>query len=322
MRESEAKSLRCRNLSDWFEEYLNGTISQPTKQAFESHLEECPHCRKQFELYQKYFQNREIESDFKLPSDLNAKIKYTVFQAKQAKKTPVWRRKQTLAFVTAVSFLFVAGIWGGGQFDLWKKETVLPQNEQMMLSGENFQSDTAVPQEPNPKIEQSVPVAETPAVLDTTPQPKKKVIPTAQPTVTPQPSELSAEVLQESGTLASETDGAQAVSEENLSDSGSASGGGGGSPGHQQTQSPAMLFNARNIPLTADLAPETVDITLDQKYKEVLLGKYPFVFLEDEIYRIDITHEELLAELGEETGIEDTNQTAFVIRFADAISEE
>ncbi len=111
--------MKCKQTAEFFDSYINGTINAADKQSLENHLEACESCRKQLELYRFYFSDVKIENDFPVPSQLNAKIKYTIEQARAAKATkkiPFWQSKRILSVATACAFLFVAGIWGGANY--------------------------------------------------------------------------------------------------------------------------------------------------------------------------------------------------------------
>lgn len=115
--------MKCSHASALFYDYLKQTISPSDRKLLEEHLNECSACQKQWEAYRFFFENSKIENDFPVPSQLNAKIKYTIHQAKNSKKVPFFRSKQVLTWATTCSFLLVAGIWGSSYYQEFKQQS-------------------------------------------------------------------------------------------------------------------------------------------------------------------------------------------------------
>ena len=109
--------MKCKHAVELFDSYLKGTANGEERTNLENHLATCEVCRQQFELYRFYFSGVTVENDFPVPSQLNAKIKYAVYQqAHKHKKVPFWQNKRILATATACAFLFVIGIMGTSYF--------------------------------------------------------------------------------------------------------------------------------------------------------------------------------------------------------------
>ena len=119
--------MKCSQATALFAEYLNQTIQPADKKQLTEHLKECPSCQKQWEAYRFFFANSDIEEDFLVPSALNAKIKYTLHQAKNNKKEPFFQNKQLLAGLTACSFLLVGTLWGTSHYRQLKEASMQPE---------------------------------------------------------------------------------------------------------------------------------------------------------------------------------------------------
>ncbi|MBO5409178.1 MAG: zf-HC2 domain-containing protein [Clostridia bacterium] len=119
--------MKCSQATALFDEYLNNTIQPSDEKQLTEHLKTCASCQKQWEAYRFFFENASIEEDFLVPSQLNAKIKYTIHQAKNNKKVPFFLNKQLLAGVTACSFLLVGTLWGASHYQQLKEASLNPQ---------------------------------------------------------------------------------------------------------------------------------------------------------------------------------------------------
>ncbi len=118
--------MKCSHAISLFDEYLKQTISLSDKQELTEHLKTCASCQKQWEAYRFFFENSNIEEDFLVPSQLNAKIKYTIHQAKNNKKVPFFQNKQLLAGLTACSFLLVGAVFGTSYYQQLKDARTQP----------------------------------------------------------------------------------------------------------------------------------------------------------------------------------------------------
>ncbi len=111
--------MKCKHAFSLFDSYIKQTASKEDVALLEEHIATCDSCKKQLELYRLYLSDVRIEDDFLVPSQLNAKLKYTIHQAKQAKTTkiPFWQNKRILSAATACAFLFVASILGVSNYE-------------------------------------------------------------------------------------------------------------------------------------------------------------------------------------------------------------
>ena len=149
--------MNCKETVALFDSYVNKTINPAEKQALEEHLKTCETCRKQLELYSLYFSDVKIEDDFLVPSQLNAKIKYTIQQArekKEAKKIPFWQNKRILSAATACAFLLMAGLWGASNYSGLKKaaNTTAIKTNEPVIQGEIANLNTASEQSETPAM--------------------------------------------------------------------------------------------------------------------------------------------------------------------------
>ena len=185
--------MKCNHAVALFDSYLKGNATQEEKTALENHIATCKICKKQLDLYRFYFTDVKIENDFPVPSQLNAKIKYTIHQAKGKKKVPFWRSKHVLSFATACTFMLVAGIWGISHYaqlqnyaDTPVTETAAPASTPAGFTKEQIPEPspvapvtTAAPVESRRVPDPKTPVASTnPAALTQT-----NVTPETQPQV-------------------------------------------------------------------------------------------------------------------------------------------
>lgn len=113
--------MKCNHIVELFDSYLKGTATSQESSALEQHIATCETCRKQLELYRIFFADVNIENDFPVPPQLDAKIKYAVYQAKSTKKVPFWQNKRILSAATACAFLFVVGIFGASRYSKIKE---------------------------------------------------------------------------------------------------------------------------------------------------------------------------------------------------------
>ena len=165
--------MKCKHAVELFDSYLKGTAKWEDRTDLENHLATCEVCKQQFELYRFYFSDANVESDFPVPSQLNTKIKYAVYQqATKPKKVPFWQNKRILATATACAFLFVVGILGTSYFDKMKEAakatnteatTAAEQTEELLLAST---SEVKSPTKQNPSPRSMIIVNES--VADTT----------------------------------------------------------------------------------------------------------------------------------------------------------
>lgn len=269
--------MKCKQTVALFDAYINGTISPAEKQALKSHLETCESCKKQLELYHFYFSDVKIEEDFPVPAQLNAKIKYTLQQARDAKepkKLPFWQNKRILSAATACAFLFVAGILGASNYDKLQNASGTPVLTEPPVAVSN-------------EIAKMIP-EETPS-------------PTSAPTVakvtqqTPQVAVISESVppQDEIAMLSDAPEDIPAYSEEE--------------------QNNAVSENVQDTSATGFSLQRTVipaeDVTLSIDWKESILLTYPHEILSDDLFLVAVTPAELEIMLGYPLDTEETKET-------------
>lgn len=130
--------MKCKHAVGLFDSYLNGTANPEEQAALENHIATCEACRQQFELYRFYFADAKVENDFAVPSQLNAKIKYAVYQqADNHKKVPFWQNKRIISAATACAFLFVVGIIGTSHLGKIKEAAKNPNETTATVTEDN-----------------------------------------------------------------------------------------------------------------------------------------------------------------------------------------
>ncbi len=304
--------MNCKQAENLFDAYKRGTL-QDTK-ALEEHLANCESCKKSWELYQLFFADTAIEQDFPVPNQLNAKIKYTLQQAKNKKKIPFYRQKQVLSYATACCFLLMAGLWGTSHYQSLKNE-ITPS----VVTNE-VQTDlvTSIPTEsPVPEMVTLQSGAEEANQL-------KRAVPapppaqTQAPVVQSQPEEVikneaaQNESTQNEAAMLSDTSYGTAdhtpavVSDETNtleSDKSAGSGGGGGSASVYARQTEEVMPMTENLP----------HVTVSQEHRLEILENYRHVELSENVYAVTIIREELENILQITIDIEE--KTEYIIEF-------
>lgn len=290
--------MKCNQITELFDSYLKKTATSQEVQALETHIKTCESCRKQLELYRLYFADVKIEDDFPVPSQLNAKIKYAIQQAretKETKKIPFWQNKRILSAATACAFLFVASVLGVANYDKLQNAAKTPVTV-----------ETPVPAviEKTVNITSDIP-KQTPEAVPTPATVKEsRQIPQASVTdepVTPQMAEAyvlpdtSGEIQAYSGGSAVNTaaDAATEITEkEEIT---------------EITGEVEPFIMQRNIKVAED-------ITLSSDWKDKILEAFPHEVISEEVFLVTITKAEL------ETLLEfpldaDETKTQLTIRF-------
>ncbi len=302
--------MNCKQAENLFDAYKRGTL-QDTK-ALEEHLANCQSCKKSWEIYQLFFADTAIEQDFPVPNQLNAKIKYTLQQAKNKKKVPFYRNKQVLSYATACCFLLMAGLWGTSHYQTLKKDI----NPSVLTTDVQTESVKSIPT--------SSPVPETVALQSGSEEVNqlKRTIPAAPPVQTQapiakaQPEEVvknetaPSETMQNEVMVLSDTsyhtaDNTPAVvsDETNTSESDKSAGGGGGG---------ASVY-ARQTESTLPIAEYPADFTVSQEHRLEILENYPHVELSENVYAVTIPREELAKILQVSIDTEEKNE--YIIEF-------
>ncbi len=286
--------MKCKEASDLFSEKRLGTISPENKQALEEHLHHCQSCQKAWEAYSLFLSDARIEDDFPLPSQLNAKIKYTIHQAKNKKKVPFFRSKQVLSYATACCFLLVAGIWGTSHFEQIKEDIQTP-----LLATESRLEQAQAPL-PEDIVAENVPSQPEPTEQPTVLKNKVNPAPVQNRELVPQKEQL------EMTTSASEplADQTSTVTEE-LNSVEVANG---------ATEPANAATFSRQADYGVAIAEYPADITVNNQFQAALLEGYPHTQLTDTVYQITITKAELEEILQTETTLEEKSE--YVIEFA------
>ncbi len=275
--------MKCKQIVALFDSYINGTADSTVRKTVEDHLKTCEACKKQLALYRFYFQDVKIENDFPAPSDLNAKIKYTIHQAKQQKKVPFWQSKRILSVATACTFLLVAGLWGASNY----------RKLQDAAKPAIAEAPASVTQEIN-----ELPLATPEVVQNVRQMPEPTVI--AQTNV---PETAATEPLSD---LSTQIPAYTGNKEANI--------GGGG--GVNQDFGDAIATNEEVYTLKRNIAAAE-DIVILAEWKDQILSQFPGEELAENTYLVTVTKTELEELMGCSVDA-DENKTQLVLRFLES----
>jgi anti-sigma factor RsiW len=67
-------TIPCQQASDWLDQALEGTLSPRDERAWRRHLEECPRCRRRFELAKRASDALRCLPDVEPPADLPQQV--------------------------------------------------------------------------------------------------------------------------------------------------------------------------------------------------------------------------------------------------------
>lgn len=266
--------MKCSHAFELFDTYVNGTISPIEKQALENHIADCSSCRQQLETYRIFLQDADVEKDFGVPPQLNAKIQYTIHQASTKKAAPFRIKKQVLAYVTACSLLLMAGIFGASHYHLIRQTDQPPQPIHTPVptafapsdESENAADQAAAPPTAPPTEAASASPAERPAV---TPTPARS--PTETKTPLPQsPATAVPEAVQTHNLPADPANEPQTYTNSIAEDK------------NEQFRARKSLGQEANF-----------DVVVPSPYREEILRTYPHTLLAENLYRITITKAQL-----------------------------
>lgn len=285
--------MNCNHAIELLDSYVKGTATENNKKALESHLKTCKTCQKQLELYRVFISDAtKIEDDFPVPSQLNAKIKYTIQQAREtreSKKIPFWMNKQLLSTATACAFLLVAGIWGASNYTKLQNAAGISKIETASSITTNQVTETA------PKKEQAITQAPTPS-----------------PAVMAKAKQV-AEIPDNSATneaITQDTVPVPQLAEEppvlEASDDISAYSGGADANATDAAKSETALMQRRMVP--------TEDATISSEWKEVVLATFPHEILSEDTFLVTATKADLEALMGCSVDADET-KTQLTIRF-------
>lgn len=292
--------MNCKEATDLFSEHRMETLPQAKKQALEEHLNHCQSCQKAWKAYSVFFADTGIENDFLIPSQLNAKIKYTIHEANNKKKVPFFRSKQVLSYATTCCFLLVAGIFGASHFGQLQENINTPYVATVSDVQKTEAMETTAPQ-PEFSSADTQDVQPTPPAVRNiskpTPAPKKNNISESTPeNVTTPASEPLADMANQKIAPASEE---------------GASGGGGAS---------LEAYNAyytitRQVDQSLAISEYPADLTVSAEFQTTLLENYPHTELTASVYSITITKAELEEILEITTELEE--RTEYIIAFSE-----
>ncbi len=71
---TSGRSERCQHDSNWFQDYLDGTLSRKESLDFFLHMRECAACEHQFEESKRIFQLLDSLPPVEIPDDFNEKV--------------------------------------------------------------------------------------------------------------------------------------------------------------------------------------------------------------------------------------------------------
>ncbi len=275
--------MKCKQIVALFDSYISGTADVTVQKTVEDHLKTCEACKKQLALYRFYFQDAKIENDFPVPSDLNAKIKYTIHQAKQQKKVPFWQNKRILSTATACAFLFVAGLWGISNY----------AKLQDAANPVIVETATPVTQKTNES-----PLA-TPEVIQHTRQ-------------LPEPSVTTQTNVPEIAAIEPLSDQSTQIAAYSGNEEGNFGGGGGA-----KQNSEDLIANNEEVFTLKRNAVVSEDLTVLAEWKEQILSQFPNEELAENTYLVTVTKLEL-EELMECSVDADENKTQLILRFVES----
>ncbi len=296
--------MNCKHAAELFDSYIKKTASKEDAAALEAHIANCDSCRKQLELYRFYFTDTNIENDFLVPSQLNAKIKYTIQQAKEnaknTKKIPFWQNKRILSAATACAFLFVAGILGVSNYEKLQNAAKTPVSVEtpVVLTEEKSRTSVPVAQEQMPE---PVPTPQTVSVPESVSAPVAAKV-SKNATRVPEKNEKAAPEAAELSVLADTSDEIQAYGS-----------GGSTNASAEDTLTYQSDSETQSVKMQRNLVIAE-DITLSFDQKDAVLTAYPHEVIADDLFLVTVTKAELETLLGSSVEADET-KTQLVIRF-------
>ena len=288
--------MKCSQATALFDEYLNKTIQPADEKQLTEHLKACASCQKQWETYRFFFENASIEEDFLVPSQLNAKIKYSIHQAKNNKKVPFFQNKQLLAGLTACSFLLVGTLWGTSYYQQMKEAHMQPQTP---VVEPMVRSVPAPVQQPVEEKNESVEESNTPPVAK-----QKPNVPKAQPKVTQ--SEPVSQQQSEAEITESQNDVMTAdVTEAPFSAAyGRRNGGAAPAPVSEEPvllteDTPEMLYDDSADTQVEQTPANIATITLSKSWQDIILSNAPYTQISETCYQVEVNKQTLEGLIGE-----------------------
>jgi hypothetical protein len=151
--------MNCEECVGLFYEYLNNRLRKDAFLDFLEHIDDCPDCAQEFEIYKQCFKEDFLEQDFPFPEDLNARINYAVQNAREMdekSKKVIWKEffenknllsRKVLAYAASFAFLFITAVFGGSYLKNIKnlKNAGQPQNPPQISTSDGFSEKTVTP---------------------------------------------------------------------------------------------------------------------------------------------------------------------------------
>jgi len=107
--------MRCDSIKDWFNDYLDGDLTRERKEAVDNHLEQCSHCRREFNKLKQAddflrLEVRRMFAEIPLPEGLQSKIDDEI--KKRGRRLPFYKRLQRGYAGIAAALLIFAAAYG------------------------------------------------------------------------------------------------------------------------------------------------------------------------------------------------------------------
>jgi anti-sigma factor (TIGR02949 family) len=123
--------MACRTIQEYFSAYLDGELPPGQMEMVARHLEGCPTCRREYQVWQQLWDGLAAAPE-KAPPDLRARILARL----PHRAEPRWR---TMALAASL----LVGIFLGGRLGWEMHQTILPgQLEAAHLHWEGFQESS------------------------------------------------------------------------------------------------------------------------------------------------------------------------------------
>ncbi|AEM78389.1 DUF4349 domain-containing protein [Thermoanaerobacter wiegelii] len=100
--------MDCKKVLKLIPQYIDGELDEAQKKEFETHLENCESCKKEYQLEKKIIENLKNMPPLELPEDFNKKIHEKLVYQKNILEKKKERLKKTLTVaVIAASFILM-----------------------------------------------------------------------------------------------------------------------------------------------------------------------------------------------------------------------
>lgn len=286
--------MKCSAAQNLFGEYLKGSLSQEEIANLEHHLHDCEECKTKWETYRVFFSDTQIEQDFPVPSQLNAKIKYTLQQAKNKKKIPFYRNKQVLSYATACCFLLMAGLFGTSHFEQMKEDVKQPVVTKEIITGtmQNTPAETPLPE---PVMTETA-AKQTPKLTKAVPDSNKTVMPSSAPETNHNTAELLADSITSQDAVEESQNEALMVAETAAE--------------YEEPTTYARHGGGGSLPILEHPA----DFTVAESLRSQILDNYPHTKLSENLFSVQIPEDYLETLLGISIDTEEST-TEYILEF-------